>query len=315
MRPVGFRLATTAAIAAIVGVLPGISAAGLVSYWNFDEATAGTTPALDLVGGNDGTFMQSAAHTTGLIGAGAARFNNVAGLFAGNVAGDGVNVGVGTGMSPAGGVTVEALVRSEWEPTLVGAAPDAPGYPNYDTIFRREDAVGSDDRLLLALQNDGHNAFASPPVPEGPVLSFGLMVGGEYRELDMPLDGADGRPSLADLTSGAAHHVVATYDAATGLKAIYFDGALRWSTIESGPVALTVTGSTMIGENPHVGIEPFAGVIDEVAFYDTALPPTDVAKHYANVLAGQNYFVPEPGGALISVATLIMSTTIRRRRR
>ena len=33
------------------------------------------------------------------------------------------------------------------------------------------------------LQNDGFNHFANPPVPPGPVLSFGLNTGGTYREL------------------------------------------------------------------------------------------------------------------------------------
>ena len=60
-----------------------------------------------------------------------------------------------------------------------------------------------------------------------------LTIGGVYSELDMPLDGQSGRPLLADLENGQPHHVAATYNSATGLKAIFIDGVLRFSSIRS----------------------------------------------------------------------------------
>lgn len=138
-------------------------------------------------------------------------------------------------------------------------------------FLRKEDG---DRRILLALQNDRDvNNFAAPKVPPQPVLSFGLNLGGEYSELDMPLDGRDGRPSLAELTDGQTHHVAATYDSASGRKAIYFDGTLRFSRqlpqgtqiVSGGPCPLTI--GSMFG-----GWETFSGTIDEVAIYRAASP-------------------------------------------
>ncbi len=250
----------------------------LISYWNFDTAEtpdSGTEPVQDQPGGNLGMFEGTATRSAGLIGAGAGRFNNAGG--------DAVNAGPGVenNFSVTEGLTIEALVVSEWS----GAEGD------YDEIFRKEDGG---NRILFSYQNDSFGGGANPPVDPGPVLSFGLNVNG-YGELDLPLDGQDGRPTVDDLNDGQTHHMVASYDSVSGEKAIYIDGEKLWS-VDLGAGSLIVSGG---GANAFIGSvnggENFTGVIDEVAVWGRALSAQEISTHYANVMAGNNYFVPEPG--------------------
>jgi len=152
--------------------------------------------------------------------------------------------------------------------------------------------------IQFALQNDGNNGAANPPVAAGPVLSFGITVGGTYTELDMPLDGAAGRPSLAGLEDGQPHHVAATYDSTTGLKAIYVDGTLRFSTTLSGALNTANLATAVLGNSETNGSAPFVGTLDEMAYWGRALSAAEVAAHSSAVQSGRSYFAQDPlGGA------------------
>ena len=248
---------------------------GLVSYWNFDGAGNG---AVDSAGGNDGTLGSGARRVEGITGGGALRFDNTSNAL--------VNVGSGTGnsFSFGAGVTIEALVTPGWS----GSEGDS------DTIFRKEDGRR---RILLGFQHDDNAGTRDVAIaPElQPTLSFGLNVGNAYSELDMPLDGENGRPTLASLQDGRAHHIAATYQASTGLKAIYVDGRRVFSatlaegdTISSGGAATAYIGN-MSGRR-----EPFTGVIDEVAVWQRALSSEEIRAHHGLFSDGENYFA-EPG--------------------
>ncbi|MEC7922491.1 MAG: lamin tail domain-containing protein, partial [Planctomycetota bacterium] len=267
-------------------------ARGLVSYWNFDGAGAAVG---DSGGSNDGTLGSGTRRVAGLIGAGALEFNNTTNAL--------VNVGSGVGnsFSVDSGVTIEALVVPGWS----GTAGD------YDIIFRKEDGRR---RILFGFQNDGNTGTRDVPIepPAQPVLSFGVNVGGSYRELDMPLDGQEGRPALADLKDGNAHHLAATYQASTGLKAIFVDGVRVFSVelgvgdeIDSGGVATAYIGN-MSGRR-----EPFTGQMDEVAFWERALGEAEIAAHHSRFAAGENYFA-EPGAEIVEgLAISIHETEVR----
>lgn len=263
--------------------------AGLISYWDFDEADGpeeGFTLnfAYDRVSGNHGRFQGAAGRTSG---AGNGLINNGASSFD-NSGGSTINVGPGVGnnFSTTTGITIEAMIVSHWS--------GLPG--DYDEIFRKEDG---NNRILFSFQNDTNSLGANPPVPNNtPVLSFGLNVAGTYSELDMPLDGTAGI-TLAELTDGNAHHVVATYDFATGEKTIWIDGAPRWSVnlgignpIISGGAADGHIGSSNGGEN-------FNGLIDELAIWSRSLSDGEILDHYFRALNGDNYFpvIPEPASA------------------
>lgn len=243
-----------------------------IFYWNFDRESESNVLA------ERNRFVCRATPTTGLVGSGAILFNNEPQDVLRVLGGRGKQVGTGD-MACSSGISIEALIAPKWNGELY----------DYDEIFRKEDGTC---RTLLSFQNDEDNCdFDTPEVPEGPCLAFGLnLVGNGYSELDMPLDGREGRPSLSSLCDGELHHVVATYDSFTGIKAIYVDGKRCFahqfpvgSLILNGGPAYATIGS--YAAYP----EPFTGVIDEVAYYDFALTAAEIDAHYAQVLNGVPY--------------------------
>jgi hypothetical protein len=102
----------------------------------------------------------------------------------------------------------------------------------------------------------------------------------------MPLDGRDGRPSLADLRDGRPHHVVATFDSYTGTKSLFIDGTRRFARDYPVGTLILAGGPAAAEIGSHRGHENFTGVIDEVALYDFALSADEVAEHEARMRAG-----------------------------
>lgn len=260
-------------------------------FWNFDQPKEKLVT--DSISNSPAQLGKNAKRIPGLVGEGAIHFNNRpdASLVLGN--GGGTDVGTGD-YSVSTGLTIEAMVISEWETTNVSQKKSP---FDYDEIFRKEDGGY---RMLLSFQNDNRAGQTHiPSVEKGPCLSFGFYLSGiGYNELDMPLDGKAGRPTLEEIRDGKPHHIVATYNSWTGIKAIYIDGELRMShqfpvgtMIISGGSAPAIIGNLISGQGESlVGREPFNGVIDEVAFYDFALDAKTVSTHYARVKSGKDYF-------------------------
>ena len=260
-------------------------------FWNFDQTKE--KPITDSITNSSVQAGKNAKRISGLVGEGAIHFNNRpdASLLLGN--GGGTEVGTGD-YSVSTGITLEALVLSEWQTT---ESPQKKAPFDYDEIFRKEDGSY---RILLSFQNDDKAGQTQiPSVEKGPCLSFGLFLSGVgYNEMDLPLDGKAGRPTLEELRDGKPHHIAATYNSWTGVKAIYIDGVQRMSyqfpvgtMIISGGSAPAVIGNLISGTGESlVGREPFNGVIDEVAFYDFALDEATIATHFARVKANKDYF-------------------------
>jgi len=253
-------------------------------HWSFDDLATGrtTTDAIHGLKAVAGAAVTSAAGKVG----GAARFDNSREAFLRVEGGTGEKVGTGL-LSFSTGLSIEALIVPAWNGTFF----------DYDEIWRKEDG---NSRVLLSFQHDGqkNSAYSVPAVAAGPCLSFGLQLaipgtkGPRYDELDLPLDGREGRPTLADLTDGQPHHVVASFDSFTGLKAIFIDGRLAFShTYPEG--SLIVSGGpqpAFIGSNrTH---ENFTGTIDELSLYDFALSADEVATHHRRLLAGKRAVPP-----------------------
>lgn len=254
-------------------------------YWPFDGQNS---LVLDSAGSAHGIPSTHVKRSQGLIGEGAYYFNNHEDAR--------INVGSGGGTAPAtgsfavtDGVTIEALVSPEYSAI----------YGDVDEIFRKDQ---SDDelRMLLSFQNDYGKPFIQPQGDFEESLSFGLyLVGQGYHELKLPLDGQNGRPSLSELKNGKFHHIVATYQVSTGLKAIYVNGKLQASYQYPAGSKMLSGGSGLanIGNSPNLFKpdniyynEAFAGTLDEVAFYDFALTPSIIEHHYQQVQKGHNYF-------------------------
>ena len=259
----------------------------LVHFWNFDEAASGTGTAENLYGtANHGSFLGGATRTAGLVGTGAAQFNGT----------NGDAVGVGPeNFSFTTGLTVETVFTTDWDGTT------------FSEFFRKED---SSNRILLSFQpGSGINGSDSPGI------SFGIYVG-SYGELDVPLDGLDGRPTLADVADGEMHHLVATYDSTTGEKAIYLDGVLLDSVTVTPGTLIASGGGALATIGAHGGGEPFNGVLDEVAIYSAALSAEQIGSHYERVSTGFTYFsVPEPNTFMLAGLGLVALLSCGRRRR
>ena len=244
-------------------------------YWsldNNDDRDRQKLRTLPLLLGDD------VERVPGLIGPGALGFTQRSGAYATMVGGTEPQVGGGL-FSMSGGMSIETVIMSTWD-----GADD-----NNAVIFRKEDGP---NRILLSFQNNQktENEFAMPKVPSGPVLSFGIYLRKlGYSELDMPLDGKDGRPTVAQLTDGKPHMITASYDSFSGIKAIAIDGQVRFThqfpfghCIQSGGPKAAMIGGWRKRET-------FSGVIDELAIYDYALSDEELESHYELFRQGKHW--------------------------
>lgn len=255
-------------------------------YWSFDGRS---DRALDMAGNADGVVYPGVTRVQGLVGQGAFLFDNSknARLNLGNGGGSVLASGSFSAME---GITIEAVINTDYS----GIVDDE------DHIFRKGGTDGQ-FRILLSFQNDKRpKSYLRPEGKFKESLSFGLFVLGQgYHELKLALDGMDGRPTLSDLKDGNYHHIVATYDVSTGLKAIYIDGKLL-AFYQYPPGSKLVSGGrgdANIGNATNYPIShtqpisaAFTGVIDEVAFYAFSLPALMVQNHYEQIQMGYNYF-------------------------
>lgn len=176
----------------------------------------------------------------------------------------------------AEGLTIEAAFRvadaSRWDDRHVWS------------IFRREAAP----RVLLAIQNSANIGTHGDGVgdTERSGLSFGLVTG-VYDELDVALDGREGRPMLDDLFDGEVHHVAATYDRVTGVKALYIDGRLIAETETANTGDLNIAPSPAAAEiGVHNGGERFGGELLSVVVYDEPLDESKIERSYRRWVDG-----------------------------
>ena len=81
---------------------------------------------------------------------------------------------------------------------------------------------------------------------------------------------------------GSWHHIVSTYDAATGFSKLYLDGLLQYQEDRSDQLPNFYGGNLFIGRtNADVA---FKGKIDEIAIYNYALDSQEIVS-----VRGGNY--------------------------
>ena len=104
------------------------------------------------------------------------------------------------------------------------------------------------------------------------------------------LDGI-GLKSIGHYADGEFHHLVFIFNGVTGKKQIWVDGQLHPDFERS--IATGAMGN--LGQPPElwfnysIASRKFHGDLDEMAFYDQALSPSMVYKHYLEFQQGQHY--------------------------
>lgn len=102
------------------------------------------------------------------------------------------------------------------------------------------------------------------------------------------------------INDGVWHHIVAVRDGSAGSNLLYIDGTEAISTAATYGGGFSSSGPIFIGE--YTGGYNLDGQIDEVAVYDKALSPEEVANHY-NGGTGQSYCSVPPVAQDQSVTT------------
>ena len=160
---------------------------------------------------------------------------------------------------------------------------------------------GNDNYYLEATSNPGGSPYG------------GAIIGGSYANSH----------GTANLTVGTWTHLALTYDGAN--VRFYVDGVLTGTTPATGTIASSATALT-IGSDPFYG-QYYAGLIDEIRIYNTALTQAQIQIDMATPITGglSNDHTPptvtisSPAGQCAGHATSSTSprtrTTIRRRGR
>lgn len=226
-----------------------------LAYWRMGD-TAGTTCTDSSGNGRHATYAGSPTlGVTGLVTGDADKAVEFTGTTAQRA-----EITAAAWMNPTVGITLEAIVK-----------PD--DFSNYRSIVDRDLA---------------------------PYRTWGLRVNqttGKVEGLVWSQDDAASSPtslvSTTALTVGTKCHVALTWDGAT--VRLYINGTLNASVAKSGsmkssssPICIGVTH----GGSSSAYFSPFDGVIDEVAFYGTALSAARISAHAA--AAGEPPAVPLP---------------------
>ncbi|WP_298459553.1 PKD domain-containing protein [uncultured Cellulomonas sp.] len=173
-------------------------------------------------------------------------------------------------------------------------APGAPvGVPDTAAVFDgRTGFVSADASVTNPLTYSEELWFSTTTTRGGKLIGLGSSrtgTSGSYdRHVYMENDGrltfgtwtgqANTITSPRSYNDGGWHHMVATQSA--GGMRLYVDGELVGQNAQTG--AQSYTGYWRVGGDTTWGPQPwFAGAIDEVAVYSTALTPATVAQHHA----------------------------------
>ncbi len=221
--------------------IPVTSATNLLAWWTFDEGTGSF--AYDYSGnGNTGTVIIGDGNwTSGMV-------SNC--LFFGGPGSPPltqVTVSNSVSLNPVNGITLAAWVNDA-----------SGGWYNTPRIIEK----GASDNQYALFAVDTNNC------PNCPVLEF-LLAGV-----------SNGTLTVSAPSSGFWHHLAATYDGSS-LMSLYIDGQLATQQLASGAMPI-VTDSLAIGNKPGGSslANFFAGDIDDVRIYGSALAPSQISALY-----------------------------------
>ena len=229
---------------------------GIVAWWPAEGN------AYDIMGGNNGILENGASFTNGEVGL-AFNFNGVNQyLLVNAVSSNSLNVGLG------GGLTIEGWIN----PTSVANAAPLAEY---------ERVLGSFNVADL-----GVHFYLS-------ILPTGISPGNVYANL---VDSSGGQHPLGSgpnvVSAGAWQHVALTYDKASGLAAIYVNGAAILRTNLGSFTPQTSFTNLLLGARTYYGsvsspTDKFPGQMDEMSLYNRALSSNEIAAIYLAGSAGK----------------------------
>ena len=89
-----------------------------------------------------------------------------------------------------------------------------------------------------------------------------------------------------DVADGAWHMVTGTYDADTGVVAVYVDGLIDGEGAPSTAIAPTEDKPLILGAELDDGATAYDGLLDKVSIYNYPLSDVGVAVLYTDVMGG-----------------------------
>lgn len=188
----------------------------------------------------------------------------------GALAFDGINDHVVTPRTVGGNFTLEL-----WINTSANSLGGSQAFEGNGLLW--SDVGGGANDFVLAFLNNRAAFFTGDP--ETTVIGTGAVNDGRWR------------------------HVVATRSQG-GLKEVWVDGVLQASGA-GGSAVLNANPQIVIGANT-LDSRYFAGRIDEVAYYDRVLTPTQIRTHFAAGLAAGTVAVPATTLSLLALLALLM---------
>jgi hypothetical protein len=237
-----------------------IAADGPVAYWRLDEPV-GATNALDIAGGHNGAY--SGSETLGQPGA---------------IVGD-----PDTSVTFPGAGGIQIPFSSDLNPPETFSVE----------LWARGDSNGAGtDRVLVSSRtyfggwNFGYQVLAN--ANNTWQFDIGEKTSGT---LDITSD-------VTNAADGLWHYIVATFDNSTLDMSLYVDGQLvasgspatsglfapnaDYTSTGNAPAADQAIGSTSDNDPQGANIESYYGGVDEVAIYNYALSPAQIASHFGN---------------------------------
>ena len=155
------------------------------------------------------------------------------------------------------------------------------GLVPYDTWMVQ--TAFSVEAIIESTQSDGGIASRGYSGSQSWLLN---LTGGKLRFTRFGSGGNSQATSVASFNDGQRHHVLATYDATNG-TILYVDG-VQVATAAPATTPVTTTEPLTVASDgtPPGGGTPYEGILDEVAFYGSALSADRVLAHYNAMVGG-----------------------------
>jgi hypothetical protein len=275
--PATLNVIARPATAALTGYDLIIAADDPVAYWRFDETDA-SWPALDAIGSFSGAYDTDS-------GAGTLAFNVPTGIpYETNGAvsvtnGASVIVPYALELNPEGPFSAEAWVQPS---TLLPASSGT-------------------DSTAFSSMGEGVSAPIGWSLYQEPNQVWALVVWGDNWNNSALVDTND------IIVVSNWYHIVVTYDG--NFFNLYVNGLLR--ATQSWPAFVqNYNGATVFGWLSNKYYDPFAGAVDNAAFYNKALTSDQIQAHYNATVrltitqAGNNVVLSWPVGTLQQASTI-----------